>query len=408
MEVIKDIRDHFDYSQSKVDARLRYHRDRDQNRRPTTLQVGDLVYHTRSYYGKNKLQRGLVKLLGKFAGPSLIVKSIGENTFEVQTSETKTKIFNVRDLVRYEGTELPKYRDRPDRTALSDPTAETRPDRTALSDPTAETRPDKTALSDPTAETRPDRTALSDPTQDSDTKLRAESKSQDVPELPRSREDLPISENPVGTKRKVHWEDQKQIPKKARVESPPVAQMEPDDPDFQAEGQWVLAYDKALHSQGKISLMIGRVTGIDAEGLSTIQCYRPRSIKKEVKYLPIYYRYTGVEDDSFDERITDRPLGSEWLPWIVDLDHQVQIVARSNVRELERSPPSRFVEFYRLVWDGEKRETDHLEDQNPIPMLRTGRLKRVAAKEKHDLRRSKRRKSSERSGPSTKRRKSSG
>lgn len=208
----------------------------------------------------------------------------------------------------------------------------------------------------------------------------------------------PISENPVGTKRRVHWEDQKQIPKKARVESPTVAPEEPgipDDPDFQAEGQWVLAYDKALHSQGKTSLMIGRVTGIDTEGLSTIQCYRPRSIKKEVKYLPIYYRYTGAEDDAFEERITDRPLGSEWLPWIVDLDHKVQVVARSRVRELERSPPSRFVEFYRLVWDGEKRETDHPEDQNPIPKLRLGRMKRVVAKEKPaDLRRSKRRKSS--------------
>lgn len=382
MEVIKDIRNRFDYTQSKVDARLRYHRDRDQNRRPTTLQVGDLVYHTRSYYGKSKLQKGLVKLLGKFAGPSLIVRSIGENTFEVQTSETKTKIFNVRDLVRYEGAEPPVYRERPGRTTLSDPDQNPEGSETEL--------------------------APSDEQQER-TELKVESKSPDVPELPRVPEERPTSEYPVDSKRRVHWEDQRPNPKKVRIVDPPAAMEEPmipDDPDFQAEGQWVLAYDKELHRQGKTSLMIGQVTGIDADGQTTIQCFRPRSIKKVVKYLPIYYRYTGAEDDAFEERITDQPLGEDWLPWLVDLDHKVHVVARSSVRELDRSPPSRFIEFYRLVWDGEKRESDHPEDgekrgsdhpadQNPTPELRSGRLKRVAAKENPaSLRRSKRRKSS--------------
>jgi transposase InsO family protein len=81
MEAIRSIRETFDYTQSKVDARMRYRRDLSQRRRPSEFQVGDLVYHTREYYGQDPVQRGLAKLLGKFEGPSLITKRLGENTY---------------------------------------------------------------------------------------------------------------------------------------------------------------------------------------------------------------------------------------------------------------------------------------------------------------------------------------
>jgi hypothetical protein len=40
------------------------------------------------------------------------VKALGENTFEVQVSDSKTKVFNVRDLALYGGEEMPIYRSR--------------------------------------------------------------------------------------------------------------------------------------------------------------------------------------------------------------------------------------------------------------------------------------------------------
>ena len=51
-ESIKEIREMFDYTQSKVDARMRYKRDKSQSIRPAEFKVGDLVYHTREYYTK--------------------------------------------------------------------------------------------------------------------------------------------------------------------------------------------------------------------------------------------------------------------------------------------------------------------------------------------------------------------
>ena len=113
LEALSDIRAKFDYSQQKCDARMRIKRDKRQNRRPATLQVGDLVYHTREYYNQDPVQRGLAKLLGKWAGPSKITKLLGENTYEVEVAPGKTMIFNVQYLSPYQGEDPPTYRPRP-------------------------------------------------------------------------------------------------------------------------------------------------------------------------------------------------------------------------------------------------------------------------------------------------------
>jgi hypothetical protein len=112
-ESIKEIREMFDYTQSKVDARMRYKRDKSQRRRPAEFKVGDLVYHTREYYNQDPLQRGLAKLLGKFAGPDPIVKKVGPNTYEVQIGN-KTKIFNAEHLAPYRGEDPPIFRTKPE------------------------------------------------------------------------------------------------------------------------------------------------------------------------------------------------------------------------------------------------------------------------------------------------------
>ena len=98
MEAIKAIRDQFDYTQAKMDARMRYKRDASQRRSPCDFKLGDLVYHTREYYNQDEIQRGLSKLLGKFAGPSPIVRVLGPNSFEVQVDPKTTKIFNAIHL----------------------------------------------------------------------------------------------------------------------------------------------------------------------------------------------------------------------------------------------------------------------------------------------------------------------
>lgn len=308
-EVIREIREMFDYRQSKVDARMRFNRDKSQGRRPTKLKVGDLVYHTRDYYGKSKLQRGLVKLLGKFQGPSKIVKALGENTFEVQTSDTKTKVFNVRDLSLYGGEDPPIYRSRPGEL-VEDPGED------------QDTYPDN----EPKA---------------SEEKAEIQAASVDLrqSEMPPQSGALQDGENP-------QLETQRPF-KLASSEDPP------------SEGQWVLAYDKALNAEGKTSLMMGRVSGIDAEGLISIHVYRPRSIQKKLHYLPMFYRYTG-KGDAYEEKITDQKLAGDWLPWVVDLNHTVQIVARSDVQNEGKTPPDQFHQFYKQVWDAQKKETDPL------------------------------------------------
>ena len=381
MEVLKEIRDLFDYRQSKVDARMRYKRDRSQNRKPTTLRVGDLVYHTRDYYGKSKLQRGLVKLLGKFAGPSPIVKALGENTFEVQVSDSKTKVFNVRDLALYGGEEMPIFRSRPDSDLDQVPSR------------SSGTSPDSSDMSS--------------------ARLEEKSEILNLPESPRKIVVPEISEakereSKSALRKRVRFADDPQFidPKEKHKPSEDEGMIQPVPPEIgeetqslSFEGQWVLAYDLNHHRDGKVSLMVGRISGIDVEGLCSIHVYRPRSIQKKVRYLPMYYKYAGSGDSDYETRITDQPLPNDWLPWVVDLDHAVKIVAKSHVREEGRSPPDRFQKFYSLVWDGKKKETDspekYLLDENAILELRPRRMKRVAAEENpSNLRRSKRRKSS--------------
>ena len=259
MEVLKEIREMFDYSQDKVDARMRYKRDKSQNRRPTTFQKGDLVYHTRDYYGHSKLQRGLVKLLGKFKGPSPIVRVLGDNTFEVQVSDSKTKVFNVRDLALYKGEEMPIYRERPSSV-----------------DGNSSDTPLSSELDN--------------------VPLEEKSKDLDILEYPRPGEVenpekksavVPKSILKVGSSRKRSRDQEMteidlQPPKKRhRSSEKKSAHEQQGDVNPLRENQWVLAYDKTLNIEGKVSLMVGRVTDIDVEGLGSLHVYRPRSIRKK-------------------------------------------------------------------------------------------------------------------------------
>ena len=73
---------------------MKWKRDQRENRSVTNFKVGDLVYHTRDYYGNSPEQKGLSKLLGRFRGPDPIVKVLGPNTFEVEVGPNKVLTFS--------------------------------------------------------------------------------------------------------------------------------------------------------------------------------------------------------------------------------------------------------------------------------------------------------------------------
>ena len=340
MESIKSIRDIFDYTQSKVDAKMRYKRDLSQRRRPAEFKVGDLVYHTRSYYNQDPVQRGLSKLLGKFAGPHPIVKVVNMNTFEVQVSEDETRVFNAEHLSLYKGEGLPVYRLKPRGSILDSKDLE------------VQSTPDLFSQ---------------------ENELKSEGQNPDLPlELPRpavGKEEPPL---PVVNPEIV---PKSQSKRKARVlddgsvenTQPPRKKVRFSDEakstssgELRTEsfvGQFLLAFENEMHAQKKVSLTMAVVKEIDEKGICTVQALKPRSIKKTNVFVPIWYRHRGPGPDDYDQRVTDRKLPKEWLPWNIYLDDKWTVTAKSRIAEAIKQPPERFTKLYGLVWDKKVKET---------------------------------------------------
>jgi hypothetical protein len=120
-------------------------------------------------------------------------------------------------------------------------------------------------------------------------------------------------------------------------------------------GQYVLAYDKQMHAQKKTSLFLGRVTEIDEEGIETVHVYKGKTIGKKHYVLPYWYKMTTSSD--YDTKITDRELGAEWQPWLINLSKDYKIVDRSRQQESGKFPPTKMIKVYRRVWEGKISES---------------------------------------------------
>ena len=379
MECIKHIRQTFDYNQSKADARMRFKRDHGERRKPVTLKEGDLVYHTRKYYSQSKAQRGLSKLLGKWAGPARIVKKIG-NSFEVQVDEKNTKIFNAMHLSLYKGEDPPEYRAQPESKLLEGPEAEAVEEKQEPS-PIVE----QTISQEPLArleqengiqpkepvileETIPDSPLISEDPGEDQPELSIEKSFEDQPELSIEKS----------------FDDQSGLPSEEDTHSSPKVTVEavlsePDSPTQETKslptngkkqakgapklvaGRFVLMFEKALHRKKKTSLVIGRVTSVDSHGIGTIHVWKPKRVHKTVHYLPLWWRREGQK--SSDLKITDMKLSPEWYPWEMSTTpSQYELVAVSHINEMDNKPPQRFTDFYTQVWDKRISESAHPEE----------------------------------------------
>jgi transposase InsO family protein len=385
MEAIRSIRETFDYTQSKVDARMRYRRDLSQRRRPSEFQVGDLVYHTREYYGQDPVQRGLAKLLGKFEGPSLITKRLGENTYEVQVSPTNTKVFNVEHLALYKGEDPPIYRPRPQETT---PVSGWQGDRET--EPIApdegksmESNDPKTPSISPGAmeaywksaapNAIPPASVIAEPHRFSP-----------FPERKRKKRDvLKVGRDQQAAKR-VKFRELNSLTPKAAVIHPK---------GF--KNQWVLAFEKKLHSTKRISLFLGKVVVQEANSTYVaVHVWKPRVVQKVNRFLPYWYRLMDPGSEEYETKISDRSqeLTDEgWKPWIICLRPDEYVVTGRSARHEESTTelPERFVKLYRQVWDKEVPEVTRL-GELPIPLGRKGKRGASAIRPSASHRRSKR------------------
>ena len=347
LEAIERIREIFDYTQAKSMAKMRFRRDKSQGRRPATFQVGDLVYHTRVYYNQDSAQRGLSKLLGKWAGPSEIVKILGENTYEVQVKENQTMNFNAQYLCLYKGEDLPIYRSKPEGgldisvdgdIATVDSKVEADPD------------PDERSLDSNQEQSGSPGAAL---TENKGENVSSSEAAPQIPVVVVNHEDFSRKESEVGLKRS-HFEMME-----SKSDDPPIEENLTQSTQERAGkcefvGQWVLAYEKALHTEGKISLMMAKITQV-GEKAATVHVFKPKGVKKRNFFLPLWYKMKGAVD--YDTRITDRKISSDWKPWSVVLDENFQVTAVSKSDELGPLPPLILREHYRKVWDREIGET---------------------------------------------------
>lgn len=332
-ESITEIREMFDYTQSKVDARMRYKRDRSQRRRPADFAVGDLVYHTRDYYNQDPLQRGLAKLLGKFAGPNPIVRKIGPNTYEVKIGET-TKVFNAEHLAPYRGEDPPIYRTKPEENHSEDERLDDGP----VEEPE---NPGGSTVDRP----RRSRKRARSPTHPEG------SKGSKKPRGPSASEGPPTSIASSSSKTRSRSSHVDSHRGKQRRDEPTEADTVREDVNG-VIGQFVLAYDKAMQAQKKTSLFLGKITEIGEDGTETVHVFKGRTIRKRLQLLPYWYREISNKNRDYDTKITDKSLTSEWRPWLINLSEDYEVVDRSTERESGEAPPERMVQKYRQVWEG--------------------------------------------------------
>ena len=340
-ESIKEIREMFDYTQSKVDARMKYKRDKSQRRKPAEYKVGDLVYHTREYYNQDPLQKGLTKLLGKFAGPDPIVKKVGPNTYEVQIGNM-TKIFNAEHLAPYRGEDPPIFRTKPEENHSEDEKLDDESEQEAenLSESSDRPRRNRKRSRSPTSAEGSRRSKRS----------RSSRASKELPSPAASTSDESKSQMRARKKQKVSHE---------RAEPLDEADMDRKYEDENVKGvigQYVLAYDKQMYAQKKTSLFLGRITEIDEEGIETVHVYKGKTKDKKHYVLPYWYKMTT--SSNYDTKITDRNLGAEWQPWLINLSEDYKLVDRSTQQESGKFPPTRMIKVYRKVWEGKTPESN--------------------------------------------------
>jgi hypothetical protein len=124
------------------------------------------------------------------------------------------------------------------------------------------------------------------------------------------------------------------------------------------KGQFVLAFDKKLHDEKRISLFMAKV--VSTGSTETVHVYRPRTVRKHSVFLPLWYRWTDGED--WEEKTTDKKLSKDWMPWLVELDPERYVVkGRSSEVEGETTPPRRMIDHYKKVWDKKVSESMVLE-----------------------------------------------
>jgi len=373
LESIKQIRDMFDYTQSKVDARMRYRRDKSQRRRPTDIRPGDLVYHSREYYNQDAAERGLRKLLGKFAGPSLVTRKLGTNTFEVQVDGKTRKIFNVEHLAPYKGESLPLYRPKPDSSLSGLRIGEDVGD-------------DIKSSQEPESFEEGGRPEIpeADPNSPKSGDLRIQG--DDLPVESKIDPERPvISESPsthrYRAKRRageMENNDIQESPEK-RIRLDTLNQDSEEKLEINSSiGQWVLVLEKRLLGKGKKSLFLGKVVEqVQKEGVlvDTVHVWKPKGVQKERNFLPHWYR---MHDDgiNYDLATTDARLPSSWQPWLVDLDDKFIVVRKSTLKELVRSPPERLVYLYDQVWDNRLGEESLIQKTLPSNSNSTSRVSR--------------------------------
>ena len=61
---------------------------------------------------------------------------------------------------------------------------------------------------------------------------------------------------------------------------------------------------------------------------------------------------------NYDTKITDRNLGAEWQPWLINLSEDYKLVDRSTQQESGKFPPTRMIKVYRKVWEGKTPESN--------------------------------------------------
>jgi len=352
---ITQIRDLFDYTQSKVDARMRYRRDRAQRRRPTEIRVGDYVFHSREYYNQDPAERGLRKLLGKFAGPSLVVEKLGVNTFRVQVDEKTIKTFNVEHLAPYKGEFLPLYRPQPSSSLSGLRIGED--DRDDSKSTELEWKENRSEIPE----------AILPPPESGELGLQGVATLVETKidlEMPRSSA-ATVSNRPKRVRERERVSEESKRPLKRARGSEDFEFMDSDSKEGDRDiatsssvGQWTLAIEKRLLDRNKKSLFLGKVIekvmkdGIEVD---TVHVWKPRGIHKERVFLPHWFRM-HEDEINYDLATTDSILPDSWQPWLVDLDGKFIVVRKSALREQVRKPPERLVHLYNQVWDDKIRE----------------------------------------------------
>jgi hypothetical protein len=347
------------------------------------------VYHTREYYNQDPVQRGLSKLLGKFAGPSLITERLGENSYKVQVG-SKELVFNTEFLAPYRGEEPPIYRPRPKSSLLDG-------DDNGGGSGTSPEQKSSSSLPEIREEKATDEPGVGEESNPGQIQIEEEPQSARGKPEPEGNHLLPTI--PSESLARQSQDDQK-------AESPEELQEQiqgaKNSDDFRSQvdqtqnpkrfiGQWILAYDKELHKKRKKSLTMCKVTDL-SPGSCLAQVYKPRGVQKKIFFLPLKFKMKTLTE--YDTKVSDAP-DKGWEPWIVDLaerrgSQEVWVAtAESKTGEDARFPPQRFMELYQKVWDGLVAEATGLAEYASFA-IREGAKKRIPMEQAFPDERSKR------------------